>query len=201
MSNNSALCNKRATLSARCYSLSYRTCFQQHEAAGACTARGHEGTERESALLGFRRHRLHPCHTGWLRIWANAIQQSRAEGAASFPSGTAHPVMPGSQARHSFAPAQFMCHPSHLSPCLQGWWKFSPELEAELANALFCITCSHTTHGEEKVMKPMLPMLGYRLQSSLGEHKLLFPWWFYKLVGKSQLSPFMTNANITSLLP
>lgn len=79
MSNNSALCSKRATLSARCYSLSYRTCFQQHEAAGACTARGHEGTERESALLGFRRHRLHPCHTGWLRIWANAIQQARAE--------------------------------------------------------------------------------------------------------------------------
>lgn len=201
MSNNSALCNKRATLSARCYSLSYRssTKLQGHALPEDMRARREKVPFWDSAVTDCIRVTRGDCGSGLMR--SNRHGQSRAEGAASFPSGTAHPVMPGSQARHSFAPAQFMCHPSHLSPCLQGWWKFSPELEAELANALFCITCSHTTHGEEKVMKAMLPMLGYRLQSSLGEHKLLFPWWFYKVMGKPQLSPSMTNANITSLLP
>lgn len=116
---------------------------------------GHEGTEGESALLGFHSHRLHLCHTGWQQIWANGIQQAGAGGAASFPSGTAHPVMPGLPGKAQLCPCSVRA--SSLSPRRQGWWKFSPGLEA---NTLHCITCSHTLHREENVMKPMLPVSG-----------------------------------------
>lgn len=160
-----ALCDKHANRSTRCYSLSYRTRFQQHGAAGARTARGH--TDRKKVLSGFCSHRLHLCPTGWLHIWANAVQQARTGGAASFPSRTAHPGMPGLRQGTALPLLSSCVTPVTCQPVSRAG-ESSAQGQKQRSQTLFCITCSHTVHREEKVMKPMLPVLRGRLHSPSG---------------------------------
>lgn len=178
--------------------------FQQHEAAGACPARGHTDTKFSFGPLGLPVTAASVSH----------IRVTRGDRGAGLMASSRH-------GQGELPPPQWSCPPcdarlsgkAQLCPCSVNASSQSP-VTLSPGQVKVQVRAGSRVHKRCSASPAHTPRMGRRRQWSqcslcsgigsripLGEHKLLFPWWFYKLVGKPQLSPSMTNANITSLLP
>lgn len=101
----------------------------------------------------------------------SGLMKSRRPGQMELPSSPVKPLTVVCQASR-----QGLTFPLLSSCAIQVTYHPAPragessahQLKAEFRNTLFCITCSRTMHGEEKVMRPVLPALRDTLQSPSG---------------------------------